>query len=76
MTLLGGAAVLIATQQSRGKPAFLAVLLPLTLLEPALLIAFHQNLMQVVRTRSGDGAAPLGTCSPIRAPTARRVLAP
>jgi O-antigen/teichoic acid export membrane protein len=49
MTLLGGAAVLIATQQSRGKPAFLAVLLPLTLLEPALLIAFHQNLMQVVQ---------------------------
>ena len=49
MTRLGGAAVLIATQQSRGKPAFLAVLLPLTLLEPALLIAFHQNLMQVVQ---------------------------
>lgn len=49
MTLLGGAAVLIATQQSRGKPAFLAVLLPLTLLEPALLVAFHQNLMQVVQ---------------------------
>lgn len=49
MTLLGGAAVLIATQQSRGKPAFLAVLLPLTLLEPALLIAFHRTLMQVVQ---------------------------
>jgi O-antigen/teichoic acid export membrane protein len=49
MTLLGGAAVLIATQQSRGKPAFLAVLLPLTLLEPALLIALHRNLMQVVQ---------------------------
>ncbi len=49
MTLLGGAAVLIATQQSRGKPAFLAVLLPLTLLEPVLLLVFHQNLMQVVQ---------------------------
>jgi O-antigen/teichoic acid export membrane protein len=49
MTLLGGSAVLIATQQSRGKPAFLAVLIPLTLLEPALLVAFHRNLMQVVQ---------------------------
>jgi O-antigen/teichoic acid export membrane protein len=49
MTLLGGAAVLIMTQQSRGKPAFLAVLVPLTLLEPALLMAFHKNLMQVVQ---------------------------
>jgi hypothetical protein len=49
MTLLGGATVLIATQQSRGKPAFLAVLLQLTLLEPALLVAFHQNLIQVVQ---------------------------
>ena len=49
MTLLGGAAVLITTQQSRGKPAFLAVLLPLTLLEPGLLIAFHQNLLQAVQ---------------------------
>lgn len=49
MTLLGGAAVLIATQQSRGKPAFLAVLVPLTLLEPALLIAFHRDLMQLIQ---------------------------
>jgi O-antigen/teichoic acid export membrane protein len=49
MTLLGGAAVLIATQQSRGKPAFLAVLIPLTLLEPVLLSAFHQDLMQLIR---------------------------
>jgi O-antigen/teichoic acid export membrane protein len=49
MTLLGGAAVLIATQQSRGKPAFIAVLLPFTLLEPVLLTSFHQNLMQVVQ---------------------------
>jgi O-antigen/teichoic acid export membrane protein len=49
MTLLGGAAVLIATQQSRGKPTFLAVLLPLTLLEPALLTAFHHDLMQLIQ---------------------------
>ncbi|GAC1472598.1 MAG: polysaccharide biosynthesis protein [Candidatus Dormibacteraceae bacterium] len=49
MTLLGASAVLIATQQSRGKPAFLAVLLPFTLLEPALLTMFHENLMQVVQ---------------------------
>lgn len=49
MTLLGAAAVLIMTQQSRGKPAFLAVLVPLTLLEPAMLIAFHANLLQVVQ---------------------------
>jgi O-antigen/teichoic acid export membrane protein len=48
MVLLGGAAVLIATYQSRGTPGFLALLLPLTFLEPALLFAFHQNLAQVV----------------------------
>jgi O-antigen/teichoic acid export membrane protein len=49
MTLLGASAVLITTQQSRGRPAFLAVLLPLSFLEPALLVAFHQNLTQVVQ---------------------------
>jgi O-antigen/teichoic acid export membrane protein len=49
MTLLGGVAVLIATHQSRGTPGFLAILLPLTLLEPTALIAFHQNLSQVVK---------------------------
>jgi O-antigen/teichoic acid export membrane protein len=49
MTLLGGVAVLIATHQTRGTPGFLAILLPLTLLEPAALIAFHQNLGQVVQ---------------------------
>ena len=48
MTLLGGVAVLIATLQSRGTPAFLAVLLPLTALEPVALLLFHQNLTQVV----------------------------
>ena len=48
MIMLGGAAVLIATHQTRGTPGFLAVLIPLTLLEPALLSVFHQNLWQVV----------------------------
>jgi O-antigen/teichoic acid export membrane protein len=48
MILLGGAAVLIATHQSRGKAGFLAVLLPLTMLEPLLLMAFHNDLTQVV----------------------------
>lgn len=49
MTLLGGVAVLIATYQTRGTPGFLAILLPLTLLEPLALISFHQNLTQVVQ---------------------------
>jgi O-antigen/teichoic acid export membrane protein len=49
MTLLGGVAVLIATHQSRGRAGFLALLVPLTLLEPALLVIFHQNLTQVVQ---------------------------
>ncbi len=49
MVMLGGAAVLIATQQSRGRPAFLAVLLPLAILEPVLIALFHQTLMQVVQ---------------------------
>jgi O-antigen/teichoic acid export membrane protein len=48
MILLGATAVLIAIHQSRGKPGFLAVLLPLTLLEPTLLLIFHQSLTQVV----------------------------
>ena len=48
MIMMGAAAVLIATHQSRGKPGFLAVLLPLTLLEPLLLVAFHSSLAQVV----------------------------
>jgi len=49
MTLFGAATVFIATQQSRGKRAFLAVLLPFTLLEPALLVAFHRDLTQLVQ---------------------------
>jgi O-antigen/teichoic acid export membrane protein len=48
MTLLGSAAVLIATHQSRGELTFLAALLPISLLEPALIAIFHQSLMQVL----------------------------
>jgi O-antigen/teichoic acid export membrane protein len=50
MTFLGGVAVLIATHQTRGTPGFLAVLLPLTLLEPGALMLFHHDPMQVVQT--------------------------
>jgi hypothetical protein len=60
MTLLGGAAVIITTQQSRGKPAFLAVLVPLALLEPLLLTAFHRNLVQVIQVVDISMALLLG----------------
>jgi len=49
MTLLGGAAVLIATLQSRGRATFLGVLLPAAALEPALILGFHRSLLQVVQ---------------------------
>jgi len=49
MTLLGAVAVLIATHQSSGNTGFLAILLPLTLLEPVLIAAFHQDPAQVVQ---------------------------
>ncbi len=49
MAMLGGVAVLVATYQSRGRPGFLAVLLPLTILEPVLLLTFHDSLIQVVQ---------------------------
>jgi O-antigen/teichoic acid export membrane protein len=48
MTLLGGASVLIATHQSRARATFLSVLLPITVAEPILIVAFHSSLMQVV----------------------------
>lgn len=48
MTLLGVASVLIATHQSRARAAFLVVLLPITVAEPILIVAFHHNLAQVV----------------------------
>jgi O-antigen/teichoic acid export membrane protein len=49
MILLGGVAVLIVAHQSIGKAGFLAVLIPLSVLETILLIAFHQTLTQVVQ---------------------------
>lgn len=49
MTMLGGVAVLIATHQSQGRPGFLAVLVPLTLIQPVLLTLMHQTLIQVVQ---------------------------
>jgi O-antigen/teichoic acid export membrane protein len=48
MTLLGGASVLIATHQSRARAMFLSVLLPVTVAEPILIVAFHKSLLQVV----------------------------
>lgn len=49
MTLLGGVAVLVAVHQSRGRAAFLFVLIPLTILESVLIAAFHQSPMQVIQ---------------------------
>jgi glycosyltransferase involved in cell wall biosynthesis len=49
MTLLGGVAVLIAAHQSRGDPTFLIVLLPLAALEPILIIALHDSVIQVIQ---------------------------
>jgi hypothetical protein len=48
MTLLGGASVLIATHQSRARATFLSVLLPVTVAEPIMIVAFHNSLLQVV----------------------------
>jgi O-antigen/teichoic acid export membrane protein len=48
MTLLGGASVLIATHQSRARAVSLSVLLPITVAEPILIVAFHHSLLQVV----------------------------
>jgi hypothetical protein len=48
MILLGAAAVLIATHQSRGRRDFLIVLIPLAVVEPAAILLFHQSVQQVV----------------------------
>lgn len=61
MILLGGAAVLIAVHQSTGKRGFLALLIPLSLLEPVLLITFHQNLTQIVQVVDVSMALVLGS---------------
>jgi O-antigen/teichoic acid export membrane protein len=49
MTLLGAAAVLIATHQSGGRRDFLAVLIPLAVLEPVAILLFHRSPLQVVQ---------------------------
>jgi O-antigen/teichoic acid export membrane protein len=49
MAMLGGVAVLVATYQSRGRPGFLALLLPLTILEPVLVLIIHDSLIHVVQ---------------------------
>jgi len=48
MIMLGIASVLIATHQSRGTAHFLIILLPLSALEPALILLFHNTLAVVV----------------------------
>jgi O-antigen/teichoic acid export membrane protein len=53
MTFLGAAAVLIATHQSRGRRDFLVVLVPIALLEPLTIGAFHHTLLQVVQVVDG-----------------------
>lgn len=53
MTFLGAAAVLIATHQSRGRRGFLAFLIPISVLEPAAIVAFHRSLLQVVEVVVG-----------------------
>ena len=49
MMLLGATAVLIAIHQERGRGGFLAILLPLAVLEPLLIASYHQSLLQVVQ---------------------------
>jgi hypothetical protein len=52
MTLLGGASVLVANEQARGRADFLAILIPFALAEPLLIIRFHASLGQVVQVLS------------------------
>jgi O-antigen/teichoic acid export membrane protein len=52
MTMLGGASVLVATGQAQGRGDFLAILFPVTLAEPLLIVRFHQSLSQVVQVLS------------------------
>jgi O-antigen/teichoic acid export membrane protein len=48
MILFGVAAVLTATHQSQGRRDFLAALIPVAIIEPAAILAFHRSLFQVV----------------------------
>jgi O-antigen/teichoic acid export membrane protein len=52
MTLFGGASVLVANGQARCNGDFLAVLIPVTVLDPVLILRFHQSPMQVVQMLS------------------------
>jgi len=49
MMFLGATAVLVAAHQSRGGAGFLAILVPLAVLEPVLIVSFHDSLLQVVQ---------------------------
>lgn len=49
MFVLGITAILVATFQSRGRPAFLALLTPITGIEAVALALFHGTLLQVVQ---------------------------
>src|SRR6202171_1951915 len=49
MTLLGAAAVLIATHQTAGRRDFLAILIPLAASEPIAILFLHRSLTQVVQ---------------------------
>jgi O-antigen/teichoic acid export membrane protein len=48
MSLLGAVSVLVSAHQSRGNATFLWALLPASVLEPALIVQFHRDPMQVV----------------------------
>ena len=83
MTLFGASGVLIAAHQSRGRPAFLGVLIPISLLEPFLIARFHQSILQVVQVLDVCMAALLvGLILPFVArrrseqPTGGKALAP
>jgi O-antigen/teichoic acid export membrane protein len=60
MTFFGGASVLVANGQARGRGDFLAVLIPITLIEPIVIISFHQTLIQVVQVLTVSMAALFG----------------
>jgi O-antigen/teichoic acid export membrane protein len=49
MTLFGAVAVMINALQSLGRTTLLWVTLPLSLIEPALILLYHSSLLQVVQ---------------------------
>jgi O-antigen/teichoic acid export membrane protein len=48
MMVLGGCVVLVNTQQSLNEPALLWVLVPMSFLEPLLILLYHRTLLDVV----------------------------